>query len=57
MKTPEQALEEMCAINLKHCREPETRHSKGDDLLCELLRQEGYGEVVDEFESRERGFQ
>lgn len=31
--------------------EPETRHEKGDELMCNLLKQLGYGEAINEFES------
>lgn len=31
-------------------RDREVAHAKADDVLCELLRSLGYGDVVDEFE-------
>ena len=28
----------------------ETAHERGDEILCQLLRDVGYGEIVDEWE-------
>ncbi len=35
---------------------PDEVHSKADDLLCELLRQLGFGEGIDVYESIGRYF-
>lgn len=40
--------EQMRAIRVL---EPESRHEKGDELMCSLLRRLGYEEAINEFES------
>ena len=51
--TPEEFKNEMQKISNqrgeKFCDE-EITHSKADDLMCDLLRELGYGEGVDVFE-------
>jgi hypothetical protein len=44
--------EEAIAL-LKKCQEPgdtEAAHAEADDILCALLRDLGYGDVVDEYD-------
>lgn len=39
---------------LQQQTDPELAHSQADDLLCLLLRDLGFGDVVDEFEKLTR---
>ena len=34
----------------------EIAHGKADDIICELLREPGYGKVVDEYEKVEKWY-
>lgn len=41
---------------LADCSEPEHAHSKADKLLCELLTDLGYGNIVNAYEKVEKWY-
>ena len=54
MLTPEEF-----ASKMKECfaeGDGEASHSDADDLLCNLLRELGYGEAIDIFEAAEKWY-
>ena len=53
MMLPEEFKEKMQDINKKYENDVEAKHSKMDDLMCEVLKQHGYDEGIDVFEKTE----
>jgi hypothetical protein len=51
MKEYAEILNEMKNLNL--LKDVEAGHAKADDLLCDLLIQLGYAEIVEEFNNLE----
>lgn len=54
MISPEECAERM--KNLAQEKDLEAFHIKADDLMCETLKQLGYGEAVEIFESHEKWY-
>ena len=52
--SPKEFAEKMQTIG--EVRDPEERHSKMDDLMCDLLRSSGYGEGVEIFKDVEKWY-
>lgn len=54
--TPEQAARAMQTIADNSRADPEDAHGAADNLLCKVLRQLGYGEMVDAFDRVHRWY-
>lgn len=54
--TRKQAIERLREAQKVGARDPETGHGDADDVLCELLKAMGYGDVVDEWEKVEKWY-
>lgn len=56
--TPEQFAEKMREIHADpEGLGPPTTHGQSDDLMCQVLRELGYGEGVDIFEQSKRWYE
>jgi len=53
--SPEEFKEAM-QVQAEHKYDPECTHSNMDKLICNLLRELGYGEGVDIFEKAEKWY-
>ena len=53
--TPEEFTKEMKAV-AKFPPDVEAGHSSGDELLCKVLRELGYGEGVEIFENMDKWY-
>jgi hypothetical protein len=54
--TPEQAAEKMREVVRAHGGDPEGTHIAADELLCDVLRRLGYGDMVNIFLSTTRWY-
>ena len=54
--TPKEFEKRMVDIKQKDGFDPENAHGKADDLMCELLRELGYGDGVKIFESMHKWY-
>ena len=54
--TPEEFLKQMLELKAKNESSPETMHEEADELLSDMLRELGYGEGVDVFDSMEKWY-
>lgn len=54
--TPEEFEKEMNAIRMRYGDDPEEFHTRADDLMCDLLRANGYGAGIDIFEKAEKWY-
>ena len=54
--TPEEFAKRMQEIHDRYLDDEEVVHSEMDDLMCELLRQLGYGEGIDIFDNTHKWY-
>ena len=54
--TPEEFLNKMLELKAKRKSDPELLHEEANDLLCAMLRELGYGEGVDVYDSMEKWY-
>ena len=54
--TPEEFTKRMQEIHNRYSDDEEVVHSEMDDLMCELLRELGYGEGVDIFDNTHKWY-
>ena len=54
--TPYEFAEKMWRIKVDQDSTPEYRHIDADDLICELLKELGYGDGVRYFEDMEKWY-
>ena len=54
--TPQQFTEAMRSLLHRTSLEPEAAHLEADQLMCELLRQLGYGEGIDLFDGLQKWY-
>jgi hypothetical protein len=54
--TTDQALEEMRHIADKHKHDPEAARRKADELLCKILRANGYYQTAEVFEKMKKHY-
>lgn len=52
--TTDQALDEMRHIADKHKNDPEAAHAKAEELLCKILRANGYYQTAEVFETMKK---
>ena len=53
MMTPEEFAKKMCDLEREFHHDPEDKHARMDGLMCEVLRQLGYGAGIDTFQNAE----
>jgi hypothetical protein len=52
--TTDQALDEMRRIADRHKHDPEAAYAKADELLCKILRANGYYQTAEIFEKMKK---
>lgn len=54
--TPEEAAQAMRHLREKYGADFEIAHGYMDDLLCKVLREQGFGEMVDIYDDQEKWY-